>query len=191
LRHWNDHQRQERSRAQLERLARFNQGLSFARGGDREAAVRAYDRFLARFPQDSRAPEAHFQVAVLQEEAGNLEDAVLHYTAVRAAAAPGTPTTPLQGESVYRAGRLLQTLRRYDDAIATLRLAHALRPSDDEFRLAALAELARLVEPREPLRALDIYRELAEHSTRPAWRAVALERLAVLESESAVAAAAR
>jgi TolA-binding protein len=191
LRRWNEVKRQERSRTQLERLARFNQALSFARGGDREAAIRAYDRFLCRFPQDTRAAETHFQVAVLQEEAGRLDEAVQHFRAAYAAGQNGTAPASLCSESVFRAGRLLLELRRHEEAAGTLRLALALRPADDEFRLSALAELARLVESREPLRALDLYRELAEHSTRPAWRAVALERLAVLESESAVAAAAR
>jgi tetratricopeptide (TPR) repeat protein len=195
LRRWNEVKRQERSRSQMERLARFNQALSFARGGDREAAVRAYDRFLSRFPQDERAAETHFQMAVLQEEAGHLDQAVQHfraaYDAAAATAEGGSAPAGIRGESLYRAGRLLQGLHRQGEAEATLRLALTVRPSDDEFRLSALAELARLVEQREPLRALDLYRELAEHSTRPAWRAVALERLAVLESESAVAAAGR
>jgi TolA-binding protein len=180
-------QENEDSRAQLERLARFNQALCYEKSHNRDAALRAYDRFMSRFPQDERVAEAHFQMGALQFEADSLEAAARHFRA-----AWESPQAPPQfrSESVYRAGRCYQALRRRKEAIETYHLALDLRPSDDEFRQASLAELARMVEGEDPLLAVQIYRDLAVHSQRPAWRAVAQERLAGLECEATVAAAA-
>jgi TolA-binding protein len=191
LRSWNEHRREERGRAQLERLARFNQALCYERSGDRDAALRAYDRFLCRFPEDSRAAEAHFQMAVLQEQDGNSTEALRHFESVYAAGDSSEAPAALRLESVYRAGRVYEALHRYEEATTTYHLALPLRPVENEYRLASMAELAHLIEAREPLRALDIYHEIAERSMQPSWRAVALERMTALESEAAVAAASR
>ena len=185
---WKEHQRRLRSRTELERLARFNQALSYDQGGNDEAALRAYERFRARFPQDERTAEANFREAAIHVAAGRNAEALARFVAT--ADAPAAPAA-LRSESVYRAGLLLQASRRTDEAIATYRRAQSLRPADDAFRIASLAALAQMLEAREPLRALVIYREIAECSTQPSLRAVALERLAVLERDTAVAATTR
>jgi tetratricopeptide (TPR) repeat protein len=179
---WKQLQREARSRTEMERLARFNQALSWERCGDGDAALRAYDRFTSRFPQDARAAEARLRVASLVLERGDLEDALVGFRAVyRDSTAPAA----FRCESVYRAGRCEEALRRIDAAAATYGDALPLQPADDEFRLASLAELAHLIEAREPTRAVAIYRELASVSTDTAVRAVVLQRLAILEGDSA------
>jgi len=185
---WNEHQRRLKSRTELERLARFNQALCYEQAGNPEAALRAFERFRARFPQDERLAEANFHEAALNVAVGRNAEALDHFIA---AAETASAPPALRSESLYRAGLLLQAARRNDDAIAIYRRAQAVRPSDDAYRVAALAALAQLLEEREPLRALDIYREIADCATQPALRAVALERLSVLERDSAVAAAGR
>ncbi len=185
---WNEHQRRLRDRTQLERLARFNQALCYEQGGNGEAALRAYERFRARFPQDERTAEANFHEAAIHVAAGRNAEALARFVATADA---GKAPAALRSEGLYRAGLLLQASRRTDDAIAIYRRAQDLRPLDDSFRIASLAALAQMLEEREPLRALDIYREIAECSTQPSLRAVALERLAVLERDSAVATATR
>jgi len=185
---WKEHQRRLRDRTQLERLARFNQALCYEQGGNTEAALRAYERFRARFPQDERTAEANFHEAAIHVAAGRNAEALARFVATADA---NMAPAALRSESVYRAGLLLQAARHTDDAIAIYRRAQTLRPVDDAFRIASLAALAQMLEDREPLRALDIYREIAECSTQPSLRAVALERLAVLERDSAVATATR
>lgn len=179
---WRKIKQEERGRTALERLARFNQALCWERSGDHEAALRAYDRFVARFPQDEHAPEARFRIASLLLERGHPEEALDFFRAVYedVGAEPA-----FRCESVYRAGRLLESQRHPDAAAATYARALELGPPDNAMRLAALAQLAHLVEQREPMRALAIYRELASSSSDLAIRAVALQRLAVLESDSA------
>jgi len=172
----------------LERLARFNQAVCLERGGNRDGALRAYDRFMSRFPEDARVPEAHFQMGTLLLESQDPQGAVRHFRAVW----ESPESAPqFRSESIYRAGRAYESLLQAEDAIATLRLAIELRPANDEFRLAALARLALLVQERQPLLAVGAYRDIAASSKRPAWRAAALERMTSLENEPTVADAGR
>lgn len=183
MRLWKEHKRQERSRSELERLGRFNQALCYERGRNREAALRAYDHFLSRFPYDERVAEAHFHMAALLLDAGSGTAALAHFRAVYAeTGAAGA----LRSESIYRAGQILQSLRRTDEAVSTYQLASAIRPADENYRLASLAEMANLIVARRPVDAMAVYREIAESSTQPAWRAVALEKLGRIEVESSM-----
>lgn len=182
---WNAHQRAERSRTELERLARFNQALAYEDGGDREAALRAYDRFVSRFPQDAFVPEARFRMANLAMAEGRTELALAAYRAVYD---DPLAAVAFRCESAYRAGRACQAARRFDEAVAAYRATLPLQPAKNEFRLAALGELAPLIETRDRGAALAIYRELARASTSTGVRAVALQRLSALEPRSAAAA---
>lgn len=183
MRLWKEHKRQERSRSELERLGRFNQALCYEHARNREAALRAYDHFLSRFPYDERVAEAHFHMAALHLDAGAGGEALPHFRAVYEAA---EAADVLRSESIYRAGQILQAMRRTEDAAATYRHAAAIRPADDNYRLASLAEMANLIAARRPLDAIAVYRDIAASSTQPAWRAVALEKLSALEVESSM-----
>jgi TolA-binding protein len=178
---WKKLQREERSRTEMERLARFNQALCWERAAEGEAALRAYDRFVSRFPQDEHAPEARYRIASLLLQRGLVQEALDYYLHV---ASDPTAQPEFRCESVYRAGRCQESLRRLDAAVTTYAQALTLVPAEHPMRLAALAQLAQHVEQREPLRALAIYRELATCSSDAAVRAVALQRLSVLEGES-------
>jgi len=185
---WKAHQRAERSRTELERLARFNQALAYEHGGDREAALRAYDRFVSRFPQDAFVPEARFRMASLAMEEGRTEVALAGYRSVYE---DPLAAVAFRCESAYRAGRAYQSARRFDEAAAAFRATMPLQPADNEFRLASLGELAQLLEGRDRAHALTIYRELAKSSTSTGVRAVALQRLSALEGHAAGVTATR
>ena len=178
---WRKIQREERSRTQLERLARFNQALSWQLAGDGESALRAYDRFLARFPEDGHAPEARFRLANLLLERDFADEALDFYRTVYE---DPNADPEFRCESVYRAGRSQEQRRRTEAAVEIYGHALDLVPPDHPLRLASLTQLAQLVEQREPGRALAIYRELANTSSEPAVRAVALQRLRILEGGS-------
>ena len=185
---WNAHKRAERSRTELERLARFNQALAYEDGGDREAALRAYDRFVSRFPQDAFVPEARFRMANLAMAEGRT---AVGLTSYRAVYDDPLAAVAFRCESAYRAGRACQAARRFDDAVAAYRSTMPLQPASNEFRLAALGELAQLLESRDRKEALAIYRELAQSSASTGVRAVALQRLSALEVHPAAAASGR
>lgn len=182
---WNAHKRAERSRTELERLARFNQALAYEQGGDREAALRAYDRFVSRFPQDAFVPEARFRMANLAIAEGRTALALASYRAVYE---DPLAAVAFRCESAYRAGRAAQSARRVDEAITAFRAVMPLQPANNDFRLAALGELAQLLETRDRAQSLAIYRELSHASTSTGVRAVALQRLSLLDPAAAAAA---
>jgi TolA-binding protein len=182
---WMEHKRAERGRTELERLARFNQALCYEQAGDRESALRAYERFLSRFPQDAHVPEARFRMATLLEAEARTDEAARAYQAVHEdALAP----VAFRCESMYRLGRLHQAARRFDAAIAVYREVLPLRPADNGFRLAAMGELAALLESRDRELALTIYRELSASGAPAEVRAGALQRLAALGAKPAAGA---
>ncbi|UCE02758.1 MAG: tetratricopeptide repeat protein [Candidatus Latescibacterota bacterium] len=175
-------------RTEMERLGRFNLALCHDRSGKRNAALRAYDRFVRRFPADARSPEAWFRMGVLQLKARRPEVAVDHFAKVwRTDPAP----RDFKVAAIYKGGRCLEGLRRRDEAREVYRLALELAPRDDAWRLASLTRLAILLREPEPLRALEVYRDLAENSAHSVRRAVVQQHLIELQSESAIASVQR
>ena len=175
------------SRAEMERVARFNLALCYDHDGNRNAALRAYEHFVRRFPTDPRQGEAYFRMGVLERDSGRLEPAVEAFTQVcEDERAPDA----MRAASIYRAGRCLEDLGRPDAARQVYRRAVDLRPRPEPYRLAALTRLAVLLRDREPLRALEIYQDLAENSTQPVRRAIAVQNLTELQEASAMAATA-
>jgi hypothetical protein len=67
-------------------------------------------------------------------------------------------------------------------------MALPLTPQQDDYRLASLERLARLLEKPEPLRAREVYRDLASHSDNAVRRAIARQRFVALQGEATVAA---
>jgi TolA-binding protein len=175
-------------RSEMERLGRFNLALSHDRSGKRTAALRAYNRFVRRFPADARSAEAWFRMGVLELQARHPEVAVENFAKVwRSDSAP----RDFQVAAIYKGGRCLEGLRHRDEAREVYRLALELEPRDDAWRLASLTRLAILLREPEPVRALEVYRDLAENSAHTVRRAVVQQRLIELQSESAMASVQR
>ena len=173
-------------RTRMERIARFDLAVCHDLAGNHAEALRAYERFVRRFPTDARAPEAWFRMGVVARTLGRLDDAVQDFTHVwEAEEAAGT----YRAASIYQSGLCLEALQRGDEARTTYARAKALEPRSDSCRLAALHRLALLIRDDEPLQALEIYRDLAEHSGHAVERALAQQNFVDLQNESAVAAA--
>jgi TolA-binding protein len=175
-------------RTELERLARFNLALCHDRSGKRRAALRSYERFVRRFPTDARSSEAWFRMGTLELESRHIDVAAEHFGKVYSTS---VAPSEYRAASIYKAGRCLERLRRRDAARETYKLTLEMQPSDDPWRLASLTRLAALLRDPEPLRALEVYRDLAENSTHSVRRAVARQNLVELQAESAMAAVAR
>lgn len=188
LKRWRAHQRAERSRTETERLARFNQALSFERAGEVEAAGRAYGKFEARFPGDVLVPEARLRGANLALQRGDTTSALASWRAVARDSGAGAA---LRTESALRAGRCEEARLSPEAAVDLYMLAVPLHPASDPFRIACLAAVAPLLEPRVPERAREVYRELIVLSADTAVRAAAQARLRALETTTAITAAAR
>ncbi len=173
-------------RTEMERIARFNLAVCYDLGGNRAAALRAYEHFLRRYPTDARVAEAAFRMGVMARGMGQQEDAVRHFARVWQTEGAAVP---FRAASIYLAGLDLEALRRRDEALDTYRLAAAIETREDPCRLAALGRLALLLRDREPLHALEIYRDVAAHSTNVVERALAQQRLLSLQQEATVAVA--
>jgi tetratricopeptide (TPR) repeat protein len=179
-----EQQRQDEERDQLERAARFNLALCLEDAGDRDEALRAYERFALRFPGDPKTIEAVFRIGMLHMASERVDAAAEAFASVCQ-----TPEAPVRyyAASVHFAGRCLELLQRPEDAKDILTLAFAVDPDDDPHRLAALRRLGRLSREREPLRALEAYRDVVANTPDAVQRAIEHRQLLELESEAAMA----
>lgn len=176
----------EERRAQYERLGRFNLALCYERANKKEEALRAYERFALRFPTDSRASEVDFRLGMLHLDADRPELAAPYFERVCRVAEEGA----VRSASIHFAGRCLEEIGRPDDAVRVLVLAIDLGSRRDPYRLAALTRLARLSRGREPLFALQLYRDVAKNTEDPVRRAIAEQNSRELQSLLAMAVAA-
>jgi len=177
--------REERERNELERVARFNLALCQEKTQHPAAALRAYDRFVRRFPTDTRVAEAQYRMGALQLELGRLYEARRHFEPL---CVQEDISPVLRAASIYQAGRCSEKLKQLDEARRFYRLAIALEPQEDDYRLASLERLARLLEKPEPMHAREVYRDLASHSDNAVRRAIARQRFVALQGEATVAA---
>ena len=176
----------EKQRNELERLARFNLALCHQKAQQPAAAIRAYERFVRRFPTDARVAEAHFRMGMLNLELGAVEQALEHFEPL--CTREDLPMT-LRTASIYHAGRSNEKLMNLDEARHFYGMATELLPTQDTYRLAAMSRLARLIEKTQPLHALEVYRDLASNSDNSVQRAIARQRFIKLQGEATVAVA--
>ena len=176
----------EKERNALERLARFNLALCQEKTGHPAAAIRAYERFVRRFPTDARVAEAQYRMGTMHLELGHLQQARTHFEPL----CGREDISPLlRAASIYHAGRCSEKLRDNDEARRFYRMALEVTPAQDDYRLAALAHLARLIESQDPMRAREVYRDLATNSDNAVRRAMARQRVIALQGEATVLAA--
>ena len=176
----------EATRNELERLARFNLALCQQQAKKPTAAIRAYERFVRRFPTDARVANAHFRMGILNLELGRLTQALEHFEPL---CTDEDVAASLRTASIYHAGRSNEKLMQLEEARHFYGMATALTPTEDTYRLAALSRLARLIVKTQPLRALDVYRDLASNSDNSVRRAIARQHLIALQGEATVASA--
>ena len=95
----------------------------------------------------------------------------------------------LRTASIYHAGRSNEKLMKLEEARHFYGMATALTPTEETYRLASLSRLARLIVKTQPLRALDVYRDLASNSGSSVRRAIARQQLIALQGEATIASA--
>jgi TolA-binding protein len=178
--------RVEELRTQMERVARFNLAVCQDLNHNRTGALRSYERFVRRFPADARVFEAYFRMGVLARETQRLELAVESFRAVWQ---NEQATADYRAASIYQGGLCLEHLARADEARQVYSLVTQTTPPGDPYRLATLQRLAGLLRQHEPLRAMELYRELADYSGHAVDRAVAQQNLLLLQAGTAIATA--
>ena len=189
--------------------AMFQVGVSFFNKKDYDKASEAFDAFLKKFPQNALAKDAALNVALCNKKAFKLDDAVhsyqnylllfpgdpkvpfvrlqignIHATKGNYAQAihdfeeiPGGTLERTEGQ--YRMGEAYENLHRDDDARAAFERLLSMGPRDNEFRVAGLLELAKILENKGATgpSLANIYREIAASSKNHEVVIMAQEKL--------------
>jgi tetratricopeptide (TPR) repeat protein len=192
--------------------AMFQVGVSYFTKKDYEKAAEAFDQFIKRFPQNPLAKDAALNVALCFKKAFRLDEAAksyqnylllfpgdakgtfvrlqigqLHATKGDFAQAikdfeniPGG--TPERTEAQYYIGQAYQNLHKDGEAQEAFRRLLSMGPRDNEFRIAGLLELAKIVEGKGSTQGLSqIYSDIASSSKNQEIVLMAQQKLKELQ----------
>jgi TolA-binding protein len=176
--------------------AMFQVGVSFFNKKDYQKAADAFDEFLKRFPKHQLAKDAALNVALCYKKAfrndekstfarvqigslhvqkGNFKDAIQDLETV-----PGG--TVERTEAQYQIGMAYQNLHQDSEAGQAFRKLLSMGPADNDFRIAGLLELAKMIEAKGSTEGLgQIYRDIASSSKNPELRSLAEQKLKELK----------
>ena len=141
--------------------ARYNLALCHRQLGDLVAARAELERYREEFPTGLQASEAVFQIADLDEAAGEMAKAAAGFEQALSL----KHSAVLGAEMAFRLGRCREQMNDVPGAIRAYQEARACPDRDEAFRLSALARLAALHESRkEYTRAIEAYRDIMKNS---------------------------
>lgn len=192
--------------------AMFQVGVSFFQKKDFKKAAESFDEFVRRYPQDSRAKDAAINVALCYKKAFRLDEAISSYqnylllypndaksTFVRLQIGALKATkgkfkeaiadyesipsgTAERAEAQFRIGEAYQNLHQDASAQAAWQKLLSLGPRDNEFRIAGLLELAKMIEGKGSTQGLAaIYADIASSSKNPQIAGLAQQKLKELK----------
>jgi len=175
--------------------AMFQVGVSFFNKKDYEKAAQAFDEFVKRYPQNPLAKDAALNVALCYKKAFRLDEAIKSYqnylllypgdakeTFVRLQignlhATKGNyagaiqdfglipPGAAERAEAQYHIGEAYQNLHQDGEAQEAFQKLLSIGPRDNEFRIAGLLELAKIIEGKGSTQGLaTIYSDIASSS---------------------------
>lgn len=111
-------------------FAQFNLGAALTKAGDLDAAQRAYRNAIER---DPRFVQPHFNLGLVYERLQRPEEAIAEWQWVAEhAAGDAEEQRAMRRSALNNLGRLLETLRRYDEALAFLTQSLQLDPRQED-----------------------------------------------------------
>lgn len=117
----------------------YNLGYLYAEEGDRELSAWAYGEVLARDPESPYADEIHMRLAEAAFDAGRVEEAIPHYTAVVQGAKP-----EYADKALYKLGWCLFNVEDYPGAVDSFsRVLGRGEASPEDLRRETLGILAK------------------------------------------------
>lgn len=157
------------------RDAALNIPVCYAKARQPFQGIGAYLDFLRRYPNDPKVPNVYLQMGQLYEEGEDYTKAVESYKKI--------PTDQEEiFEGLFSMARCYKKLKTPTEEKATYQALAGLTPRDNRFRLAGLVLWGEALESDGALgKAVEVYRDIASHSTNPEWRAVAQERISALK----------
>ncbi|MEO5619229.1 MAG: tetratricopeptide repeat protein [Candidatus Eisenbacteria bacterium] len=167
--------------AEVRAAARYDLAMCQRQLGATDEARAELGRYREEFPRGAQAAEAAYQLADLDEAAGQLEPAARGFQEALSL----RPRAKLAAEIGFRLGRCHERLKQPAAAMRAFREAAAATGGGEPFRLSALARLASLHETRrEYTQAVAAYREIVTHSHDRELKAAAEGRLTQLAAHT-------
>lgn len=160
---------------QMAKDASLNVALCYKKAFRLDEAIRSYQNYLTLFPSDPKATFVKLQIGNLHATKGNFQQAIKDFESV--------PTgTPERVEAQYHIGEAYQNMHRDEDAQAAFQRLLALGPRDNEFRIAGLLELAKMIETKGSTQGLvTIYSEIQSSTKNQQIMLLAQQKLKELK----------
>jgi len=142
----------------LAKDAALNVALCYKKAFRLDEAIRSYQNYLLLFPNDPKATFVRLQIGTIHASKGNFAQAIKDFESV-----PGG--TVERTEAQYHIGEAYENLHQEGEAQQAFQRLMSLGPRDNEFRIAGLLELAKIIEGKGSTQGLaTIYSEIASSS---------------------------
>ncbi len=161
---------------QLSKDASINVALCYRKAFKLDDAIRSYQNYLMLFPSDAKVPYVKLQIGTIHASKGNYTGAISDFEGIPAGTAERT-------EGQYRIGDAYENLHKDDSAIAAYQRLMSMGPRDNEFRIAGLLQLAKLLEAKGNggQSLASVYREIAGSSKNQEVVLMAQQKLKELQ----------
>lgn len=159
----------------LAKDAALNVALCYKKAFRLDEAIRSYRNYLMLFPDDPKTTFVRLQIGNLHASKGNFAEAIRDFESVSVGTAE-------RAEAQYHIGEAYQNLHKEAEAQAAFRRLLSIGPRDNEFRMAGLMELAKMIESKGSTEGLaTVYAEIASSSKNPDIALMAQQKLKELK----------
>jgi tetratricopeptide (TPR) repeat protein len=159
----------------LAKDAALNVALCYKKAFRLDDAIKSYQNYLLLYPGDAKATFVHLQIGSLKATQGNFAAAIQDFEMVPAGTAE-------HAEAQYHIGEAYQNLHQDAQAQAAFQKLLSIGPRDNEFRIAGLLELAKIIEGKGSTDGLaTIYSDIASSSKNQQIVLLAQEKLKELK----------
>jgi len=142
----------------LAKDAALNVALCYKKAFRLDEAIKAYQNFVQLFPGDAKSTFVRLQIGSLYATKGNYKQAIDELESIPSGTAERT-------EGQYRIGEAYVNMHQQAQAKAAWRQLLNMGPRDNEFRIAGLLELAKMIEAAGSTEGLaQIYGDIASSS---------------------------
>jgi TolA-binding protein len=144
---------------QLSKDAALNVALCHKKAFKLDEAIKSYQNYLTLFPGDAKGPFIRLQIGGLLVTKGRYSEAIDELEKVPAG-------TPEKLEAQYRIGESYTNMHKEDQARAAYERLQQMGPRDNEFRVAGVLELAKILEAKGASKQalINVYSDLASSS---------------------------
>jgi TolA-binding protein len=160
----------------LSKDASINVALCYRKAFKLDDAIRSYQNYLMLFPGDAKVPFVKLQIGIIHASKGNYTGAIQDFEGIPSGTAERT-------EGQYRIGDAYENLHKNESAIAAYQRLMTLGPRDNDYRIAGLLQLAKLLEGKGSggQTLAGVYREIANSSKNQEVVLMAQQKLKELQ----------